>query len=64
MCLTYEPAGTRLVVDDVAEGIGGASMGGSGYGLAGMRERAELIGGTLEAGPTAQGFRVELWVPE
>lgn len=36
---------------------------GSGYGLAGMRERAELLGGRLVAGPTPQGFRVELWVP-
>jgi signal transduction histidine kinase len=28
-----------------------------------MRERAELIGGRLLAGPTEDGFRVELWVP-
>jgi signal transduction histidine kinase len=28
-----------------------------------MRERAELLGGRLVAGPTPQGFRVELWVP-
>jgi signal transduction histidine kinase len=28
-----------------------------------MRERAELLGGTLTAGPTAAGFRVELSVP-
>jgi signal transduction histidine kinase len=28
-----------------------------------MRERAELIGGRLDAGPTGDGFRVELWVP-
>jgi signal transduction histidine kinase len=33
-----------------------------GYGLAGMRERAELLGGTLTAGPTDDGFRVELRV--
>lgn len=36
---------------------------GSGYGLVGMRERAELIGGTLEAGPDGKGFRVLLRVP-
>ncbi|MFI5728948.1 sensor histidine kinase [Kribbella sp. NPDC051587] len=34
-----------------------------GYGLVGMRERAELLGGSLVAGPTAQGWRVELKVP-
>jgi signal transduction histidine kinase len=28
-----------------------------------MRERADLIGGRLTAGPTDAGFRVELWVP-
>lgn len=38
------------------------SLGG-GYGLIGMRERAELIGGTLEAGPDGKGFRVLLRVP-
>jgi hypothetical protein len=26
---------------------------GTGYGLTGMRERAELLGGTLPAGPAA-----------
>ena len=35
----------------------------TGYGLTGMRERAELIGGSLRATPTADGFRVELWIP-
>ncbi|MEU7886088.1 sensor histidine kinase [Microbispora bryophytorum] len=36
---------------------------GGGYGLVGMRERAELLGGTLEAGETEHGFRVRLRVP-
>jgi signal transduction histidine kinase len=35
----------------------------SGYGLTGMRERAELLGGTLTAGPTGHGFLVLLKVP-
>jgi signal transduction histidine kinase len=34
-----------------------------GYGLTGMRERAELLGGTLTAGPTGGGFLVLLKVP-
>ncbi|HZX04195.1 sensor histidine kinase [Kribbella sp.] len=34
-----------------------------GYGLLGMRERADLVGGSLEAGPTSTGWRVELKVP-
>jgi len=28
-----------------------------------MRERADLLGGTLRAGPTGSGFRIELWLP-
>jgi signal transduction histidine kinase len=40
---------------------GGLTFGG--YGLTGMRERAELLGGTLTAGPTDQGFQVLLWLP-
>ncbi|MBB4965565.1 sensor histidine kinase [Saccharothrix violaceirubra] len=34
-----------------------------GYGLAGMRERAELLGGRLHAGPDGAGFRVRLRIP-
>ena len=64
--LSYEPSGTRLGIEDVSmPGDGGRplSNAGSGYGLTGMRERAALLGGTLTAGPTDSGFRVELWVP-
>jgi signal transduction histidine kinase len=64
--LAYEPDGTRLVVQDHGAGapvvVGPASPGG-GYGLTGMRERAELLGGRLGTEPTADGFRVELWLP-
>jgi signal transduction histidine kinase len=37
--------------------------GPGGYGLTGMRERAELLGGELVAGGTADGFQVRLWLP-
>ncbi|WP_405552208.1 sensor histidine kinase [Streptomyces sp. NBC_01171] len=36
---------------------------GGGYGLLGMRERAELLGGSLDAGPDEEGFVVTLKVP-
>ncbi|MFI5905958.1 sensor histidine kinase [Dactylosporangium sp. NPDC051541] len=36
---------------------------GTGYGLAGLRERAELLGGKLDAGPMGEGFRVWLTLP-
>jgi signal transduction histidine kinase len=42
----------------------GQREGTGGYGLAGMRERAELLGGTLTATKTQNGFLVDLWLPE
>ena len=65
--LGYGPSATRLTVEDfaAADGSGPAAPGddGSGYGLTGMRERAELLGGTLITKATPGGFRVELEVP-
>jgi signal transduction histidine kinase len=63
MRLEYAPDGVTLVVADHGPGAPVAVGGGSGYGLTGMRERAELLGGRLSAGPTDDGFRVELWLP-
>lgn len=37
--------------------------GGGGHGIAGMRERAVALGGTLEAGPDGDGFRVRATLP-
>jgi signal transduction histidine kinase len=50
------------VSGDEPDGRGDGETG-RGYGLAGMRERAELLGGTLTAARLRAGFRVELWVP-
>jgi len=69
LSLAYEASGIRLRIEDFAShdlqaGRDRPPPGeGSGYGLTGMRERAELLGGTLTAGATEDGFRVELWVP-
>jgi len=67
--LTYQPDGVRLAVEDArpdgaAVPVGPAALTFGGYGLAGMRERAELLGGELTAGPTDSGFRVLLRLPE
>jgi signal transduction histidine kinase len=45
-------------------GPGPLSETGGGYGLEGLRERAELIGGTLVAGPHDTGWRLTLSVPD
>lgn len=62
--LAYRPDGTELTVQDRrSAGLPPPRGEGTGYGLAGMRERAELLGGALTAAPTADGFRVALWIP-
>jgi signal transduction histidine kinase len=58
----YEPDGVVIEVADDGRGPGAA--GGSGYGLAGMAERAAALGGKLEAGPGPDGgFRVRALLP-
>ena len=37
---------------------------GGGHGLTGMRERVEVLGGRLEAGPAGGGWRVRTVLPE
>jgi signal transduction histidine kinase len=51
---------TRVQVDS-AGAPGPASVDGAG--LAGMRERAEAMGGELSAGPAGSGWRVEAVLP-
>jgi signal transduction histidine kinase len=62
MRLRYADDGTWLTVEDRGRHVNGSEPG-LGYGLTGMRERAELLGGRLAAAPTADGFRVELFIP-
>jgi len=64
--LTYEQDAVDLEVADFgAERASTAAAGLTfgGYGLTGMRERAELLGGNLTAGPTDRGFAVRLRLP-
>ncbi len=61
--LWYGSGGTRLTVEDFGRTVGAPDPDDHGYGVSGMRERAELLGGTLAAAPTGTGFRVALWVP-
>ncbi|MGW2595430.1 sensor histidine kinase [Streptomyces sp. NPDC001515] len=59
----YEPDRVLLRVDDDGPATG-TEAGGSGNGLAGMRERAAALGGTIEAGTApGGGFRVRAELP-
>jgi signal transduction histidine kinase len=55
-----------LTVEVTDDGLGAAATAPEtpGHGLAGMRERAATVGGSVTAGPRAGGgFRVEAHLP-
>ncbi|MCM0673340.1 histidine kinase [Micromonospora phytophila] len=60
--LRYVTGGIEV---DVYNGpsTGGPALPGAGLGLVGLRERVELLGGRLEAGPRDGGFRVRALIP-
>ncbi len=65
--VTYGPDDLELTIANrvaVAAGAGGSNgrLDG-GHGILGMRERAALLGGTLEAGPSDATFRVQARLP-
>jgi signal transduction histidine kinase len=52
------------VNDDGSQRPANPAGGSGGYGLVGMRERVELLGGRFEAGPSGYiGWCVEAWLP-
>ena len=58
----YEPEGLELEISD--NGRGQQPEPAVGHGLIGMRERAAMFGGHLEAGPSpGAGFRVRVLLP-
>ncbi|WP_460106429.1 sensor histidine kinase [Streptomyces sp. YKOK-J1] len=61
--LDYGEHEVTLGVRDSGGRPGELTASGGGYGLRGMRERAELLGGSLDAGPDEEGFLVTLKVP-
>jgi signal transduction histidine kinase len=63
--LRYGPETTRLTIENGAVHAATGILGhiGGGRGLAGMRERIERRGGVMRAGPSDNGWLVELEVP-
>jgi signal transduction histidine kinase len=61
--LRYAPDAVEIVVAD--DGAGGAATGeAAGHGLTGMRERATLYGGSVQAGPRpGGGYQVAARLP-
>jgi signal transduction histidine kinase len=59
----YEREALAVEVLDDGSGAGDGQGDGSGRGLAGMRERVQLLGGTLDVGPAVAGWRVAVRLP-
>ena len=59
--VTYRRDELEIEVRDDGAGRGGGE--GTGHGLVGMRERAAMLGGQLEAMHTGSGFRVHARLP-
>jgi signal transduction histidine kinase len=65
--LRYGSECTTLTIEDrlpaAKAAAGGLGEVGGGNGLRGLRERLERVGGSLDAGPTDDGWRVQLEIP-
>ncbi len=63
--MNREPACVRLVIEDDGQGMAKtAGFSGRRFGLAGMRERISMLGGTLKVSSArGKGTRIEVVVP-
>lgn len=52
-----------VVIRDDGRGLGSSDTVGTGLGIAGMRERAELLGGSVEIGSSGDGTVVRVTLP-
>jgi signal transduction histidine kinase len=61
--LSFDEAEVRLVVTDGGGSQSALAAEGSGWGLAGVRERIKRLGGDLSAGPSGAGWSVVVSAP-
>ncbi|NTW42187.1 MAG: hypothetical protein HGA44_20300 [Cellulomonadaceae bacterium] len=61
--ISRSPSSVEVVVTDTGAGALVVDQGGAGHGLVGMRERVEVYGGTVTAGPWRGGWRVHAVLP-
>ncbi|MDY7085462.1 MAG: histidine kinase [Actinomycetota bacterium] len=59
----YLPTALHLAIRNTFAGDAGPGDAAPGTGIAGMRARAQSLGGTLEAGPVDGGFLVSVLLP-
>ena len=64
VALRFAEDAVSVTVDNAATtGVPSLEKTGAGYGLLGIAERLDLLGGTLEAGPHSAGWRVAATIP-
>jgi signal transduction histidine kinase len=62
--LAYSAEAIHLVVTDDGQLLEGAASAQSGFGLKGLRERVDQLGGAFSCGPlSSNGFQVDVIVP-
>jgi signal transduction histidine kinase len=55
--------GLEVLVRDDGRATASGSASGSGHGIVGMRERAAVHSGDVQAGRTPTGWQVRAWLP-
>ena len=63
IALAYQPTGLALAIENARTHPPNGNGAPPGVGIVGMTERAAAIGGTLRAGPSSAGFRVDAYLP-
>ena len=64
MTLAYSLEAIHLVVSDDGQSLPDAPSAQSGYGLKGLRERVDQLGGEFCCGPdSSHGFQVDVSIP-